>query len=137
MASLHRWYTQYSPQCLGQQVRRQTRAMLCEASSGNTYVGCCSCLFVSPELGREGDWHKSISVLRKFLRRGGGEKGRGGISVLFHFTNAGSMARAAEFNVSSGKDEAEIRIAKFEKNELGLLWPAMLLYVATTLATGN
>lgn len=52
-----------------------------------------------------------ISVLRNFGKGGGWR-----ISVLFHFTNAGSMARAAEsMSVSSGEDGAEVRVAKLKR----------------------
>lgn len=40
---------------------------------------------------------------------------RGGISVLFHFTNAGSMASAAESMSAWGKDEAEVMVAKLKR----------------------
>lgn len=35
-------------------------------------------------------------------------------------------------NVSSGKDGGGGKGSEIEKDELGLLWPAMFLYVATT-----
>lgn len=46
--------------------------------------------------------HTSLFLYCEILEFGGGG-GVGGISVLFHFTNAGSMARAAESMSAGGK----------------------------------
>lgn len=57
--------------------------MLCEASSGNTYVGCCSYLIVSPKLEIMKVIDTTpISVLRNF---GKGWRGRGGGAGEFQY----------------------------------------------------